>query len=299
MSDTVLVTGAGGFVGHHVVENLRREGIQVFAAKYKNLSGQDMYLNVQDPKSICQVFGRIQPTHVIHCAAYGVNYGKQNVDAALEINLHGSLRVLECAANYKIERLIHLGSCSEYGSRGGHIPEDAPLNPTAIYASTKAATTILMRERANALCVRLIVARPFGIWGPREPSHRLVPQIVNACLERVPLKLTPCDIIRDYSYVEDMAEYICRLTFATGVESGAVVNLGSGRAIVLRDFVLDVARELGGEALMRFGELPYRPTEMASQVADVSRMRSIIGEPRSTSLHDGLMRMVSAQGGQA
>ncbi len=102
-----------------------------------------------------------------------------------------------------------------------------------------------MRERAKALGVHLIVARPFGIWGPHEPSHRLVPQIVNACLEGVALKLTPCDIIRDYTYVEDMADYNCRLTYATGVESGAVVNLGSGKAIVLRDFVLDVARELG------------------------------------------------------
>ncbi len=118
---------------------------------------------------------------------------------------------------------------------------------------------------------------------------------MNACLEGVPLKLTPCDIIRDYTYVEDMAEYICRLIFATGMESGAVVNLGSGKAIVLRDFVLDVARELGGESLMQFGQLPHRPTEMSSQVADVSRMRSIIGEHRATSLHDGLMRMVNAE----
>lgn len=209
----------------------------------------------------------------------------------MKVNIDGSLRVLTSAAKYGTKRFVHVGSCFEYGNQSGLIPEDAPLNPTALYGATKAAATLLVRERARALGLDLMVLRPFGMWGPRERPYRLIPQVLEACLEGRPLKLTACEVLRDYSYVEDMAQWILALATLPEVEQGMVVNVGTGHGVLLRDFVLSIARLLGGEELMKFGELPYRPTEMISLVADNRLFNSLIGTRRSTALIDGVKRM--------
>jgi Nucleoside-diphosphate-sugar epimerases len=185
-----------------------------------------------------------------------------------------------------------VGSCFEYGVRADPISEDAALNPTAIYGATKAAATTLMRERAQSLGIPIVVVRPFGIWGPGEAPYRLVPQVIRACLNRSPLKLTPCEVLRDLSYVEDIAAGILALSVAREVESGTIVNIGTGSGVLLRDFVRSVAAQLGGEDLMLFGALPYRPTEMPSLVADVTRLRRLLGDRPETALAVGVQRML-------
>jgi len=263
-------------------------------ATYRGASGGDAIpLDVCDATSVEEAFRAVLPSLVIHCASYGVNYADQDPDLALTVNVHGALYVLTAAARYGVIRFLHVGSCFEYGSQRGRIPEEAPLNPTAIYGATKAAATLLMRQRARDLGVPLIIARPFGMWGPGEPTYRLIPQVVMACINRLPLKLTCCDVLRDYSYVEDVADSIVALALASEIGGGTIVNIGSGRSIILRDLVLSVARFLGGETLMHFGELESRPTEMASLVADVQRLRNTLGDRHETPLSQGIQRMIT------
>jgi nucleoside-diphosphate-sugar epimerase len=232
--------------------------------------------------SVDTAFRESAPSIVIHCAAYGVNYAEQDPDQALAVNVLGTLCVLKAAASCGVTRFVHIGSCFEYGSHEGAISEDAPLNPTAIYGSTKAAASILLRERAHALGIPLLVVRPFGIWGPGEAPYRLVPQVITACITRSPLKLTPCEMVRDYLYIEDVAQNILALATRRNVDSGTVVNVGSGEPLVLRDFVRSIASALNGEEYMQFGALPYRPSEMPSLVADVTRMHQLLGSgPRT------------------
>jgi nucleoside-diphosphate-sugar epimerase len=119
-----------------------------------------------------------------------------------------------------------------------------------------------------------------------------MPQVITACLNRSPLKLTPCEVIRDYTYVEDMAGIIVALALAPGIKTEEIINVGSGQGVILRDFVLSVARLFDGEALMRFGELVPRSTEMESLVADVQRLRDTIGDAPRTSVAEGVRRTV-------
>src|SRR5688572_17398017 len=291
--NSILVTGARGFIGSHIVTHARDRGLRPFAA-YRGASGPGaIHMDVRDGASVDAAFRQCAPTFVVHCAAYGVNYAEQDLDEAVAVNVHGSLRVLEAAARYGTQRLVHLGSCFEYGTHEGFIAEDAALEPTAIYGASKAAATLIMRERARTWGVRLIVARPFGTWGPREATYRLVPQVLTACLRGSPLELTPCDVVRDQTYVEDMAAHVCCLLFAPDIATGTIVNVGSGQRVVLRDFVLAIARMFDAEHLMQFGALPHRATEMASLVADVSRLRVLVGDLSQTSLAAGIRRTVA------
>jgi nucleoside-diphosphate-sugar epimerase len=112
-------------------------------------------------------------------------------------------------------------------------------------------------------------------------------------VERTPLKLTACEVVRDYTYVEDIAARILALLMVDAVPAGTVVNVGSGQSWMLRDFVLAIARMFDAEALMQFGALEYRSTEMSSLVAEVTRLRGLIGELRSTTLDVGVRRTLA------
>jgi nucleoside-diphosphate-sugar epimerase len=289
----ILVTGARGFLGSHIVERGQLKGLNVVAAYRGASAAATVPLDICNVQNVDTAFREVRPSFVIHCAAYGVNYAEQDPNAALAVNVHGTLSLLEAAARHGAKRFVHIGSCFEYGSHPGRISEDAPLNPTAIYGATKAAATILLRERAHALGVLLVIARPFAIWGPGEAKYRVIPQVITACINQSALKLTSCEVLRDYMYIEDVAESILALTTVPKIPSGTVVNIGTGNGVLLRDFVASVARHLGGQDLMQFGALPYRPTEMPSLVADTTRMQQLLGEGARTSVEEGLRRMMN------
>jgi nucleoside-diphosphate-sugar epimerase len=291
VADRILVTGATGFLGSHIVARARLQGRDTIATSRAARAGITP-LDVHDSTSLAMTMSALRPTIVVNCAAYGVNYAEQDFEAALGVNVHGALRLLEVAAECGARRFVHIGSCSEYGSKLGRISEDAGLAPTASYGATKAAATILLMERARDLGLQLIVARAFGMWGPREAGYRLVPQIIAACLSRSRLALTPCDVIRDYTYVEDMADDILALAVHPELPPQAVINVGSGESVVLREFVLKIAGLLDGEHLMDFDALPHRPTEMPSLVANVARLQGALGRRPRTAIEDGIERMV-------
>jgi nucleoside-diphosphate-sugar epimerase len=287
----VLVTGAGGFLGGHVAKVLKRKGFAVAPAVRSRHEKGCIVLDVRCKEQVGDVFRTVRPTHVVHCAAYGVNFADQDPRMAIEINVLGSLSVMEAAAEQGVQHFLHIGSCFEYGSKPGAISEAACAEPTGVYGASKAAATLMLIERARALGVPLTVARPFGMWGPGEADYRLLPQIVKAWRRREPLDLTLCDVVRDYTFVEDMAEYVSELLEVENLPAGAIVNLGSGRAVELRGFVLEIADLLGIRELMRFGRRSHRAGEMASLVADVSYMRHLLGKMPETTLAEGLRRM--------
>jgi nucleoside-diphosphate-sugar epimerase len=295
VSERILVTGARGFLGSHIVAKAREYGADVVGGYREAKGAGTVVLDICDHQVVESAFRATEPTCVVHCAAYGLNYCDQDPARALSVNVSGSLTLIDAAARHKVGRFVHVGTAFEYGKAIGPISEDSPLNPTAVYGATKAAATILVRERAQALHLPLTIVRPFSIWGPADAPYHLIPQVISACIRRAPLALTACETVRDYMYVEDVAGSILALTSAQNVPAGAIFNIGTGKGMILRDFVLSVARFLGGEELMRFGELPYRSTEMPSLVADIRRMVSILGIRPETPMSEAVRRTASNQ----
>lgn len=294
--ERILVTGAKGFLGSHIVSLARKRGLAAIPAHRAPNEAGSVYLDVCLPESIASALERSNASVVIHCAAYGLDYTQQDSRQAVAVNLQGSLSLLEAAKRHGIRRFVHVGTCVEYGSYDVPISEDFALNPTSLYGATKAAGAVLMKERALTLGIDLIIARPFSIWGANDAVHHLIPQVVSACLSRTTLNLSPCEVLRDYLYVEDVAERVLQLSLLPTLEkSPAIVNIGSGRGYVLREFVAAIARELGGEELMRFGALPYRSNEMKALVADTSRLRALMPERATISIVQGVKKIIDAR----
>ncbi len=299
----VLVTGATGFLGAHIVRSLLTAGKTVVAAKRESSDPwrldqviekvTTMDMDLTGPDTIGRSVALAEPDVIIHCAAYGVRFDEQDEHTAVAVNVDGSLELLKASAACGVERFVHIGSCFEYGDKDHPVREDEELKPTSMYALTKARASTLLLQSAEDLGVTLTVLRPFGLWGPLEAGYRLVPQIIDACINKKPLDLTGCEQIRDYTYITDMAGYITAIAFSEDFPVYPVVNLGSGKPVALKDFVLSVAEQLGAESLMRFGVLPYRSTEMCQVVADITRQRALLGEPIPAPFEQGVSATVA------
>lgn len=299
----ILVTGATGFLGAHVVRSLLERRKTVIAAKRR---GSDMWrldevsgrittadMELLDPSSIDRVIALAAPDIVIHCAAYGVDYREQDMQTAFDVNVHGSFELFKACTAHRIGRFVHIGSCFEYGDKDHPVREEESLNPTTIYGATKAAASILLLQSAKNLDVELAVLRPFGMWGPLEATCRLVPQVIRACMERKELDLTGCEQVRDYTYVADIADRITDISLCMDFPTNTTLNLGSGQPVVLKDFVLSIARELDGESLMNFKRLPYRTGEMQHLSANTTKERKLLGRLKSTPTSTGVKAMLS------
>lgn len=296
----VLVTGSTGFLGAHVARRLLSRKYHVITT-YRDSSNlsrieplrdriQMDKMDLLDNQSIENIFKTYRPDAVIHCGAYGVNYKYRDLREAFATNVHGTSSLIHISKATDVSRFIHIGSCFEYGHKKHPIYEDEHLKPTDIYGVSKASSTLLALALSQQHDLPLTVARPFGLWGPLEEKHRLVPQVISHCLAKKPLKLTNCRQIRDYTFIEDAAAMLIDLLELQKFPSYEILNLGSGVPVALKEFVIKIASTFNQEHLMRFGELPYRPTEMWRLVADVGKWEGRVGKIRRMDISEGLER---------
>ena len=277
----VLVTGGAGFLGGHVVREIRQLGhVPIGTVRTAHEPGasdagsETVRLLLEEDQSVVSALGRARPDSVVHCAAYGVDFRQQDLHTAIETNILGTMRLLLAAREAGVARFVHVGTAYEYGHHAGPIPEETPLQPRGAYAATKAAASILVIVEAANLGVSCVVVRPFSMYGPGEGAHKLVPQIIRASRDGAPLDLTAGEEVRDYLPVSDVARRIAWLvTLAEEFPASDVFNLCSGRAIRIRDFARQVADAAGG-AELRFGTIPPRTGSPAHVVGNPGRWRA-------------------------
>ncbi|WP_376967542.1 NAD(P)-dependent oxidoreductase (plasmid) [Azospirillum sp. A26] len=301
----VLVTGSGGFLGAHVADRFARAGWTVLAAGRKNggdwrlarlgVAAEPVRLDLTAPgEEIAAAVADARPDLIVHCAAYGVDYRFQDVAASARTNLEGTLHLVRAAAQAKAGRVIHVGSCYEYGPSDRPIGEDALPAPRSLYGITKAAATLAALGTAASRGLALAVVRPFGMYGPLENDTKFVPMILRACRDGRRTELTAGGQLRDYVYVGDVAEACLRLAEMADFPAGEIVNLGSGAPITIRALGEAAAAAVGhgGDALV-WGALPYRPDEAMSIVADAAKAAARLGWQASTPLDEGMRRVLA------
>lgn len=249
-------------------------------------------LDLSAGEAMAGVLAQLRPDAIVHCAAYGVDYRQQDLMEAIAVNVTGTARLVEAAAQAGVARFLHVGTCFEYAEKSSPLQEHDPLSPATLYGATKAAGSLLALERAKSLGLSLCVIRPFGMFGPLEGPHKLVPLIQQASETSRALPLTEGEQIRDYTYVGDIADCLVEMLRRADFPRGEVFNLGSGTPIALKDFVLRCARVFDGEAWMRLGALEYRPNEVRMLVADSAKWEGYYGRPVvRTRLEEGLAAM--------
>jgi nucleoside-diphosphate-sugar epimerase len=284
----VLVTGAAGFIGSHVVRDLVAHGHEPVALVRRETSLWRIE-DIRDSISVVETLNGVRPDACIHLAWYAVpgrylDAGHENI-----ASLEASLALLDDLSAAGCAHVVMAGTCAEYDTESGLLREDSPTRPVTVYAACKLACAVIGAIRAQQLGIGFSWARLFYLYGPYEDGRRLVPALINAVLDGREFAATTGTQVRDYLHVADVARGLCAL--AEG-RHGGTFNVCSGYPVLMRDLIALAARLAGDEGLVKFGALEPRAWEPASILGDSSHLRDLAGWAPSFSLADGLRNTV-------
>ena len=233
-----------------------------------------------------------RPDVVLHLAAY-THVGKSwdRVDECVQVNVQGTVHLLQALARRGYDRFVYTGTSEIYGDVEVPFREDGPVNPISPYSVAKYAGEHYCRMFARGRSWPIVMLRPFNAYGPWQSPDRVIPEIIGRALKGQPLRMTQGLQTREFNYVEDLADGFVRAAVADGVV-GEIVNLGCGEEISMRDLATTLLRLLGDPLEPEFGALPERPTEIVRMQADAAKANALLGWAPSTSLEEGLQRTI-------
>jgi NAD dependent epimerase/dehydratase len=302
----VFVTGADGYIGSHVVEELLTKGHSVLALAQYNSLGSSGWLDavsmrdsldiewgdVRDPQQILGLCGGVDI--VIHLAALiTIPYSYVAPRSYIETNVLGTQNVLEAVRSHRIPRMVHISTSEVYGSaQTVPIAESHRLVGQSPYSASKIAADQVAYSYWSSFETPVVTVRPFNTYGPRQSNRAVIPAIVSQLLDHPEhVQLGALDTTRDLTYVEDTAAGIVAAALGAGGE-GEVFNLGTGDEWSVRDVLSTISSILGVVPEIREDSSRMRPakSEVLRLVSDNSRVREKFGwVPRFTG-HDGLER---------
>jgi dTDP-glucose 4,6-dehydratase len=300
-----LVTGAGGFIGSHLVEMLRDDGADVRAlVRYTSTGGtgwladssdfEVVHGDVRDPDQMRSAVEGCDT--VFHLAALiGIPYSYVSPRQNLEVNAGGTLNLLEAARAAGVRRFVHTSTSEVYGTaQTVPITEAHPLVGQSPYSASKIAADQITASYFRTFGVPAVTVRPFNTFGPRQSMRAVIPTIVTQALWSARLRLGALHTTRDFTYVRDTAAGFVAAALADGVE-GEVFNLGHGRDISIGDLAASIAGIVGRELAIDTEEVRVRPeaSEVERLVADTRRARARLGWQPAQSLTDGLRETIA------
>jgi len=301
----VLITGAAGFVGQHLVRRVAETGARIYAGvatdekpeRVARLPAQVRRLTF-DLRNAVDVHASVveaAPHVVFHLAAVGATNPGVDPHLALAVNAGGALNLLEAlrkraSEHGHLRRVVLVGTCYEYGRREAF----EGLDPFTAYAASKVAAWAFGRTYWRAYGLPIVTVRPFQIYGPGQPDHTLIPAAIRAALAGADFPMTPGEQERDFIYVDDIIHGFLAAARAPGVE-GQSLDLGTGQAHTLRQVVEYVWAMTGAQGQMLPGALPYRPGDVMHLVADADRTARLTGWRARVGLEQGLNRTIEAK----
>ena len=234
-----------------------------------------------------------RPDVVLHLAAY-THVGKSwdRVDECVQVNVQGTVNLLQALARRGYARFVYTGTSEIYGDVEVPFREDGPVNPISPYSVAKYAGERYCRMFVQGRGWPVVMLRPFNAYGPWQSPDRVIPEIIGRAVRRQPLPMTEGLQTREFNFVDDLVEGFVRAATADGVV-GEVLNLGCGQEISMRELATTLLHLMGDPITPDFGALPERPTEIHRMRADAGKARELLGWQPQVSLEQGLARTVA------
>jgi UDP-glucose 4-epimerase len=306
-AQTVLVTGAAGFIGSHVVELLLAQGRRVIAVdvadETPNLAAQrgDPRLSIVTADlrgDFAAALADRRPDAVVHLAAQiSVPRSLEDPIADLDLNLRATVRLLQWSASVGARRLVFASSAAVYGEPARMpVSEDMADQPSSPYGASKRSSELYLGCLGPALGVETAALRLFNVYGPRQdpgsPYSGVISQFIARAREGAPLRvLGDGRQTRDFVYVGDVARAFARALDVPKL-GGLVCNIGTGVSVSIAGLAAAVSTAAGSASPIVHG--PARAGDIAHSRAECSRAHDRLGFAAEVPLAEGLRRTLAA-----
>ncbi len=307
---TVLVTGAGGFIGSQLVEALLAEGAHVRAFVRYNSRGDPGLLR-QVPQVLISkaelIAGDVRDGGAIRSAVkdcefvfhlgalISIPYSYQHPAEVAETNFMGTLNVLQACREFGVKRLLHTSTSEVYGTAlRVPIDESHPLQGQSPYSASKIGADKLVESFYCTYGLPVTTVRPFNTFGPRQSARAVIPAIITQALTLNVIRLGNLDARRDFTYVDDTVSGFLMAARAEGAE-GKTFNLGTGREIRIGDLARLVIEKIARPVRIVVDEERLRPekSEVQRLLSDNSLAKKVLGWEPLVPFEQGLERTIN------
>jgi len=307
-SKKVLLTGAGGFIGSHLCEALVREGYNVRAfIKYnsQNLWGwldrssvkkdiEVMAGDIRDFDSVNRAIGKSDI--VINLAALiSIPYSYQNQQAYIDVNIKGTMNILQAALERNVKKVIHTSTSEIYGTaRYVPIDEKHPRQPQSPYSATKIGADCIAESFYRSFDLPVVIARPFNTYGPRQSARAIVPTIITQLLSGSnEIKIGDCHPKRDFIYIMDTVKAFIAIVKSDKV-IGEDMNIATQCDISIGDLAKKIIRMINPKAKAITDEVRLRPkkSEVERLLGDNKKIKRLTGWKPGYALDEGLKETI-------
>ncbi len=295
----VLVTGAAGFLGGHLVSALVRQGFDVVSVAHKRGMEQDkrhFRLDLCDAAALQTLFRQFRFSSVIHLAAAGVSAESEDFETLAAVNIQATAALGRLALANHVDRFLHVGTGYEYRPQAQPMDESTPLAAPNLYGASKTAGWMLLDALHRLDGLPLVTFRPFSIYGPGEGAGKLVPYTIRQALAGDPIRLSLGSQVRDYVFVDDVVEAL-RLGLTAPSAVGRVYNIGSGpeEARSVRSLVEEILERMNAPLrLCWFDRASRGRRDPPYLVSDPTRAQLELGWRPRVGLAEGLTRTIEA-----
>ena len=324
----ILVTGAAGFIGFHLTQQLDKNGYEVVGLDNVNdyydvnlkqvrldilgqLDNFSFYkVDLQDNDRIQKLFADEQFDYVVNLAAQaGVRYSLENPHAYTGSNVQGFLNILEGCRHYPVKHLVYASSSSVYGAnkKMPFSTHDNVDHPMSLYAATKKANELMAHTYSNLYNIPTTGLRFFTVYGPYGRPDMALFLFTKAIIEGKAIDVfNNGKMKRDFTYVDDIVEGIVRLIPkaptsnpdwynhhpdpATSFAPYKIYNIGNNQPVHLLDFIETLEKCLGKKAIKNF--LPMQDGDVPATYADVDDLMNDVGFKPATSIEEGIRKFV-------
>ena len=306
MAHTVMVTGADGFIGSHLTEELVKKGEKVKAFCLYNSFGTWGWLDTLPPeiKNEIEVFmGDVRDPNGVRCAMEGqeivyhlaaliaIPFSYHSPDSYVDTNIKGTLNVLNAARQVGTQHLLVTSTSEVYGT-AQYVPIDEkhPYQGQSPYSATKIGADRLAESFWRSFELPVTIVRPFNTYGPRQSARAVIPTIITQLLAgKTEIKLGSLTPTRDFNYVKDTAAGFMALGDCEAA-IGQEVNIATGEEHSIGDLANELIRQINPEAKIVCDEQRLRPenSEVNRLLGDASKMRALTGWKPAYTFEQGL-----------
>lgn len=276
----VIVTGANGFIGSHLVKELNKRGVKVIALvdsryDYSSIDGLAditiIYFSLQELDELYTDKRLCGSELIYHMAWTGVSASCRNSEDEQLQNIKYSIDVLKLAVHFQIPKVLIPGSAAEVSCGEGIITGQEIPAPSDIYSATKVATRYICQVFARQHQVELIWPLITSIYGPGRDTGDLISYTIKSLLKGVKPSFTKLEQQWDYLYIDDLIEAL--IVLGIKGKGGNVYPIGSGENMQMFEYVNIIRRQISPNAVLGVGELPYKnPNKIDNQIIDISKL---------------------------